>query len=148
MRNYFKELDEYLIKNKPEIWLTKCHCYIPIAFFILIFVLAFQIFLPTCFNIYIILTSTSIIAIILFVLMLRNQFVYFNKNFNENQLLSIYGINFLAILLFSLIAIGPPYLFGKRAFSINENRLFAIDKDNIRIAMIKYYYIKTIKYDN
>ncbi len=136
MSNFFNRLDEYLIKKRPEVWLTKFHWYFPIAVLIILASVGLQFWLPFSVSIYTVLISSAVIAVILLLMMIRNQYMYFSKNLNPRQLHRIFWINFLSIIFIGMIAFAAPFAFSLKTQKFIKTRSFAEDEKQIRIAMI------------
>ncbi len=145
MKRLFNKLDTYLITNKPHIWLTRVHIVLPVAMLLLAMVIIFSGHVRMTNNIYWVLIAGCIASLGLIVALLRFQYLYYNKNFNETQLKNLLFVNLITLLFLLIIAVYIPFRMSSRADSTLEYVNFKDVSDEIRIAMIRSDYITAIR---
>ncbi len=128
MKTFFFKFNEKLIKNKPYIWLSKIHIFLPITIIIFIICVIIGRLLPVSVSIYPILISTSVISLIFIFILIRAQYLYYFKNISPKQLNHIFLFNFLAFTILMAIAVIIPFLSLQFLFHYPpvENLLFPI----------------------
>jgi hypothetical protein len=132
----FDKSDEYLIANKPHLWLARLHIITPIGLLLLATTAVLSYALPLSTAIYPILIGACLVSIFCIAALLRFQYLYYNKNFTPRQLNLLFLVNCVNILLFLVIAIIIPCNLGQRVQSALDRLDFTDFSNDMRIAMI------------
>ncbi len=145
MFRLIKNIDNRLIKNNPEIWLSRIHHFLPGTFILLIISASAGYLLPLTYNIIPLIITGCLVFLCLFVWLLRIQFLYSNENFNTKQLNRIFLLNLVTITFFILTAVASSYILAARVNALLEKNDFENDTEKIRIAMIKTEWIDAVQ---
>jgi hypothetical protein len=145
MSSLISKIDNDLIRNRPETWLSRIHYTVPAALVAILLTTIITILLPLTTNIYVVLTAVSIIVVGFYGLLVRSQFLYSDPNYTHRQLGRLFLLNVTSISLFICIGLIPYYvLTGKVSKTLKTNN-FKSDARSIRIHMIPFEHIEFIK---
>jgi len=145
MLNILRNIDENLVRNKPEVWLSKVHYAWPAAVFVCAVVFFVGFHLPLTTNIVPFFFITCFFALVAYLYLLRQQSIYSDPVLRTKQLHRIFLLNFCTNFLIVLIAVAGPFILSSQVRSLLKNNFFIDDSEKIRIAMVKSEQIDLIK---
>ncbi len=140
----FNRMIEYLITNKPHLWLTKFYIFIPLTLFLGLLYFYIGSSLPLVSDLTLAIIITTSLSIVIFILLLISQRFYFHPAFNRRQLSSIFVINYIYIFIFAFLVCLIPVMISLKIQAIDDD-LIHRDLNKIRIGMLNSDYINLIK---
>lgn len=142
--NIFKKIDNYLLINRPEIWLSRIHFIIPGIIIIFLLELLLARMVPLSMNLLILSCFLVTFFLLFLVAWCRFQKQYFEQNFSPSDCIRLYLCNTLCILLLMGLLGVIPFIVSSKISKIDYDRI-SNDLTRIRIDNVSDDQIYQIK---
>ncbi len=137
MKKWFKHIDDYLVRNRPVFWFTRCHYLysLLVVYALLSYLVSDRISVSGDYFTLLLLSCIGI-SILILIAYIRLQVIFFNPRFSAQQLGRIFLLNIIGVFSLGIVTLIGPYHFTQRALAISAKMVDVEDEYKLKVALI------------